>query len=44
MRLVCFDGLAGLVLTELGRHRLECRDPKAWGGGSASPPPRSTVR
>jgi hypothetical protein len=44
MRLVCFDGLAGLVLTELGRQRLECRDLKAWGGGSASSPPRSTVR
>ena len=44
MRLACFDGLAGLVLTELGRQRLECRDLKAWGGGSAAPPPGSIVR
>jgi hypothetical protein len=44
MRLVCFDGLAGLVLTELGRQRLECRDLKAWDGGCAPPPPVPTVR
>jgi hypothetical protein len=43
MRLACFDGLAGLVLTELGWQRLECKDVKAWDGGSA-PPADPTAR
>jgi len=38
MRLACFDGRQGLVLTDLGWHRLERADPTAWRGTASINP------
>ena len=35
MRLACFDGRQGLVLTDLGWHRLERADSTAWRGAAS---------